>query len=59
MGICSVETGILVRMTDKFSRLVNLTKPGFNAKVKDERVSDTLDDLATYSQILKVYLQIK
>lgn len=52
-----VEKGILVRMTDKVSRLLNLiSKPG---QVKDESIQDTLTDLMNYSNILKVYLDTK
>ena len=47
LGICSVETGILVRMCDKMSRIANLIDT--DAKVKDESIADTLIDLANYS----------
>lgn len=57
LGICSVETGLLTRMTDKMSRIANLTKS--DAKVKDESISDTLNDLINYAAILKAYLKSK
>jgi protein-arginine kinase activator protein McsA len=42
------HVGILVRMSDKLSRLGSFTQKGFNA-VTDESVEDTLLDLANYS----------
>ncbi len=53
------EVGLLVRMTDKLSRISNLIKPGVTAKVADESVLDTLADLANYSMILRMYLENK
>jgi len=57
IGLCSVEQGIVVRMTDKLGRISNLLKA--DAQVKDEAITDTLRDLAVYSLILKIYLQNK
>lgn len=57
LGICSVEEGMLVRITDKLSRISNLLKK--EAKVKDESVLDTLQDLSNYSMIMRVYLESK
>ena len=51
------EEGILVRMTDKINRVANLLYKE-NAVV-DEKVGDTLLDLAVYSIILKIYLSNK
>lgn len=48
---------ILVRMTDKISRVANLLSS--EAKVADEKITDTLLDLANYSIILKIYLDTK
>ena len=50
-----VETGIVVRMCDKMSRISNLIYK--EAAVKDESVLDTLQDLANYAIILKIYLE--
>jgi hypothetical protein len=47
LGIPS-HVGILVRMSDKLSRLGSFTQKGFNA-VNDESIEDTLLDLANYS----------
>jgi len=55
LGICSVEVGILTRMTDKMSRISNLIKQ--EAQVKDESIKDTLQDLINYAAILKAYLK--
>ena len=57
LEICSVETGILVRMCDKMSRISNLLET--EGKVADEKIEDTLLDLANYSIILKCYLEQK
>lgn len=55
MGLCSVETGIMVRMSDKMSRIANLLEKE-NA-VKDESIADTLMDLSIYAIILKCYIE--
>lgn len=40
-------TGVLVRLQDKWSRLVELSKK--EAQVKEESVEDTLKDMAVYA----------
>jgi len=57
LWVCSVEQWVLVRMSDKFSRLSTLLNK--EAKVKDETITDTLIDLANYSIILASYLKDK
>jgi len=57
LGICSVEEGILVRLSDKLSRASTLLKK--DAKVNDEKIEDTLLDMAIYAIILKCYLESK
>ena len=57
-GLCSVEQGILVRITDKLSRLSQFAKQGQLA-VKDEAVEDTLVDVINYSVLLHAYLTTK
>jgi hypothetical protein len=54
IGLCSVEKGIVVRMTDKLARISNLLER--DAQVLDESVSDTLSDIINYAAILKAYL---
>lgn len=57
LDITSLEKWILVRMSDKMSRIANLIDT--DAKVKDESIVDTLLDLANYSIILKLFLSSK
>ena len=58
LWIVSLEKGILVRMSDKMSRIANLLE-NKEAKVKDESIRDTLLDLANYSIILSLFLNEK
>lgn len=51
------EISILIRMCDKIERLKSLTK-GNQQMVLDESYDDTVDDLATYADLLKM-LRIK
>ncbi len=44
----------LVRMTDKLNRVYSLTRPGIEQKVMDEKIEDTLLDLANYAIIAVV-----
>jgi hypothetical protein len=47
--------GVLVRITDKYSRIVQLTRKtldGKEAAVADEKIQDTLIDLANYSILM-------
>lgn len=50
----SVERAILVRMMDKMSRASTLLDK--EARVEDEKLDDTLEDLINYTAILKAYL---
>lgn len=59
LGVCSAETGILVRMCDKVSRIATLIGENKDGQVKDESVQDTLKDLANYSVILTSYMKDK
>ena len=58
MGICKTESGMLVRMTDKMSRLSSFVESG-TLSVKDESVEDTCLDLINYSVLFYAYLQSK
>lgn len=53
LGICKAETGILVRMTDKYKRLISLLN-GKEQMVLDESLDDTLLDLANYAVLLRL-----
>jgi hypothetical protein len=58
LGVCSMEQGIIVRMSDKLSRLATFAKKKELA-VKDETVWDTCADLANYSVILAAIIKEK
>ena len=58
MGICTTEKGMLVRMTDKMSRLSSFMEAG-EFKVKDESLEDTVLDMINYSVLLWAYLSEK
>lgn len=45
-----------IRMSDKLERFNNIVKNG-SFKVKDESITDTLEDLATYAIMTVMYLQ--
>lgn len=49
----TVEQGILIRMTDKISRIVTLSSK--SPDVAGESLSDSISDLIGYAVILKVY----
>lgn len=53
MNITDTVTGILTRMSDKFSRLVTLTR--HDAACKDESIEDTVVDLINYAIIVAAY----
>lgn len=57
MWLATLEEWIMVRMSDKMSRIANLLNR--EAQVKDEAVTDTLLDLANYSVILNIYISNK
>ena len=57
------ELGIVVRLSDKFSRLETLTKAkmagaGLGA-VKDESLKDTLRDIRNYAFLLQIFVEGK
>ena len=55
LGICSVEQGILVRITDKMSRLSTLIASGKDPAVLDEKKRDTALDASNYFDILNCW----
>ena len=49
LGICTAETGVLVRMCDKFRRLIKLNAIGETmSQVPDETMLDTELDIMNY-----------
>jgi hypothetical protein len=53
----SVEKGILVRLMDKMSRISTLLDK--EAMVKDEKITDTIEDAINYLAIMKAYINLK
>jgi len=57
LNITSAEKGILVRLSDKLSRITSLIDK--QAKVKDESIYDTIDDAINYFALLKEVIKYK
>lgn len=57
-GVATAEQGFYTRMTDKMMRIASFIKNGKLA-VEDEKVADTLLDLANYSILFACYIQDK
>jgi hypothetical protein len=57
-GIASAEQGFLTRMMDKVSRINSFVKQGV-CNVQDEKIEDTLQDLANYSILFSLYIRSK
>lgn len=51
--------GVVVRLTDKFSRLQNLAKNDGQHAVKDETIVDTLKDIANYANLCIILYEEK
>jgi len=58
LGIAPVETGILVRMCDKFARMINYMRTK-ELKVLDENIDNTISDLRNYLFLLKSWMVTK
>lgn len=56
LGVTSPAQGVLVRLTDKLMRIINVLSAG-SAAVRDETVEDTIDDAINYLIILKSIIQ--
>lgn len=50
----TTEQWFLTRISDKFTRIINLTKQ--DNHVQDEKITDTLIDMANYCILFKLYL---
>jgi len=59
LNIATAEQGILVRLSDKLSRLISLSKPDKVQQVKDESIMDTIDDAINYMALLKEVIKYK
>lgn len=59
LGICSVEAGFLVRLSDKVSRCVNLLSRTEGPSVSDETLRDTGLDIINYVCLLLAYIETK
>jgi len=57
LGI-KTEQGFLTRMMDKMKRIASFVEQG-QLQVKDESVTDTLQDLANYACLFAGYIQSK
>jgi uncharacterized protein YutE (UPF0331/DUF86 family) len=55
-GITDTTTGMLVRLSDKYKRLISLTSRIDQSQV-EESIDDTLMDMAGYVALLAVYLK--
>lgn len=58
LGICTTEQGFLTRITDKLCRVSSFCAKG-ELQVKDESVTDTLQDMANYCILMMGYLKSK
>lgn len=58
MGIIDAEAGILVRLSDKFSRMAGFVKNG-TLLVADEKIEDTAVDMAVYAIIFALLVKSK
>jgi hypothetical protein len=59
LGICGVEAGFLVRLSDKVSRCETLLARTEGPAVQDEKMEDTLLDIINYVCLLLAYLKTK
>ena len=58
LGLCSTETGIVMRMLDKLKRLVTFCNAG-QLKVENEGAADACKDIVNYAIILAAYVEEK
>lgn len=48
LGLCKTETGVLIRLSDKISRLNTLADSSLKYEVADEKILDTVLDIINY-----------
>lgn len=53
------DISFLVRISDKYNRLVSLTNNEQNQQVQDEKLEDTILDLANYCVLWLIERQLK
>lgn len=58
LGLCSTETGIVMRMLDKLKRLITFCNAG-ELKVENEGAADACKDIVNYAIILAAYVEEK
>jgi hypothetical protein len=58
LNVTSTEKGFLVRMLDKYNRINSFIEQGV-FEVEDEKIEDTLLDLANYSIMMSAYIKHK
>lgn len=56
LGICSAETGVLVRLADKLARLITFVRDG-KLSVENESAEDTCLDMINYPILLRGLIQ--
>lgn len=59
LGIGRAEDGMLFRMTDKFSRIVTLTRESAEAAVTSESLMDAIVDMRNYLFLLAALIEAK
>ena len=58
LNLAGTEVGVMIRLLDKFMRLVTFAKHSV-LKVKNEGVTDTLLDVVNYAILLAAIIQSK
>lgn len=59
LGVCSTETGLLVRILDKYARIINQIVTEKSYAVEEEDIHNTLGDSSNYCDLLDAYLVAK
>lgn len=58
LGLCTVEQGMVVRLSDKLQRLAHFVS-GQEMQVKDEALQDTILDIINYAVLISAYTKAK